>query len=321
MIYKTPDIEGTKIPCDWNEGNSLLDSNSFSYPTDRYVRTNDYEDCITKSKVLLSVSEDFNLKLVPGSDVALLIILQHLASKGYSLRMPINEYAQVDHFGSVFFSQLTKFNHADLFNNLSPLEVVYFSNPGNPTGFCLREQEILDVAKNNLNSIFIVDLAYIEFEYLFDYRVFKDINNVIFLRTFSKFFGGAGVRLGAVVYSKSSHFSDFFNMLNSKLIGVTQYKFIQDIHSKRVDHSKLAFEIKENLRKIVDIIIDNFGPVNHTISGNFVRLDFDSLSAKLEVKDFLDSKNMQVRDLSHFNDYAFSLRISYRHEALEALCV
>ena len=76
--------------------------------------------------------------------------------------------------------------------------IVFFSTPNNPTGNSVTEEEIRAVAETE--ALTIVDEAYAEFSgeslmYLAD-----EYPNVVFLRTFSKWAGLAGLRVGYGIF-------------------------------------------------------------------------------------------------------------------------
>lgn len=75
-------------------------------------------------------------------------------------------------------------------------KVIFLCSPNNPTGNLLNKDKILSLCKN-YNSIIIIDEAYIDFAKngsLID--EVKNNPNLIILRTFSKAWGLAGIRLG-----------------------------------------------------------------------------------------------------------------------------
>jgi len=79
--------------------------------------------------------------------------------------------------------------------------VIFVANPNNPTGTVVSKQELIDfTAQVPANVLLVIDEAYIEF--LSDAADFiSDIRrgqrpNLLLMRTFSKIFGLAGLRLG-----------------------------------------------------------------------------------------------------------------------------
>ncbi len=82
-------------------------------------------------------------------------------------------------------------------------EVVIFSNPCNPTGQILSAKDVLTLA-DNVEGLLIVDEAYMDFA---DESVITDASkrkNLMVLKTLSKSFGCASVRVGFAVSSKEN---------------------------------------------------------------------------------------------------------------------
>ena len=80
-------------------------------------------------------------------------------------------------------------------------KIVFIANPNNPTGTYLSKNEMLNLRKKLRSDILlVVDDAYFEFLRFNDFTsgldLFKNSNNVLITRTFSKIYGLAGLRLG-----------------------------------------------------------------------------------------------------------------------------
>lgn len=83
-------------------------------------------------------------------------------------------------------------------------KVIYITNPHNPTGTILTKQEQEELIKRVPKDIMVVlDEAYYEFvtnkEYPDSIALLKDFDNVCILRTFSKAYGLAGLRIGYIM--------------------------------------------------------------------------------------------------------------------------
>ena len=90
------------------------------------------------------------------------------------------------------------------FMDLVDVKVFFLCRPNNPTGamISLNETRSLCIAKNNL-SLVVVDEAYIEFsDELSATTLLDECPNLIVMRTLSKAYGLAGLRLGAVLASE-----------------------------------------------------------------------------------------------------------------------
>jgi len=80
-------------------------------------------------------------------------------------------------------------------------KIVFLANPNNPTGTYLKKNELLELRKKlKSNILLVVDDAYDEYMQKKDYasglKLFKKSKNVIILRTFSKIYGLASLRIG-----------------------------------------------------------------------------------------------------------------------------
>ncbi len=83
------------------------------------------------------------------------------------------------------------------------VKLVIFSNPCNPTGKIEAKKNIVSLAEKCPETIFVVDEAYMEFaEFKVQESLLKETEkyqNIVVLKTLSKAFGAASLRLGFVV--------------------------------------------------------------------------------------------------------------------------
>ena len=80
-------------------------------------------------------------------------------------------------------------------------KIVFLANPNNPTGTYLKKNELLQLRKKlRSNILLVVDDAYDEYIQKRDYasglKLFNKNKNVLILRTFSKIYGLAALRIG-----------------------------------------------------------------------------------------------------------------------------
>lgn len=81
-------------------------------------------------------------------------------------------------------------------NKKENTRIIFLCSPNNPTGNLLKKKDVLKVCEEN-DAIVVVDEAYIDFS--LDGSLINEITdhpNLIILRTFSKAWGLAGIRLG-----------------------------------------------------------------------------------------------------------------------------
>ncbi len=80
------------------------------------------------------------------------------------------------------------------------IQAVFLCNPNNPTGWVIEKNKILEIVEGYPDITFLIDEAFIEFcekESLLREATFYP--NLIVFRSFTKFFGLAGLRLGYLV--------------------------------------------------------------------------------------------------------------------------
>tara|TARA_B100000427_G_scaffold51488_1_gene39437 strand:+ start:68 stop:1144 length:1077 start_codon:yes stop_codon:yes gene_type:complete len=80
-------------------------------------------------------------------------------------------------------------------------KIVFLANPNNPTGTYLEKKELIKLRKKlRSNILLVIDDAYVEYirqkNYKSGLQLFKNKNNVLILRTFSKIYGLASLRIG-----------------------------------------------------------------------------------------------------------------------------
>src|SRR6476660_9488552 len=86
-------------------------------------------------------------------------------------------------------------------SNAKKANILYLDSPNNPTGFQFTKNELEQLIQE-FEGLVIIDEAYVEFA---DYSILdftKKVDNLIVLRTLSKSFGLAGLRIGYFVANK-----------------------------------------------------------------------------------------------------------------------
>jgi len=88
---------------------------------------------------------------------------------------------------------------SDLFPQMtSRTRLIAVANPNNPTGAVAEPDSLLEVARRAPQAAFLVDEAYFEFYGRTLLREWRNLPNLFVSRTFSKAYGLAGLRIGAL---------------------------------------------------------------------------------------------------------------------------
>ena len=180
-------------------------------------------------------------------------------------------------------------------------KIVFLANPNNPTATYLSALELKNLRKRlRPNILLVIDDAYEEYmlnkDYKSGFNLFKNKNNVFVLRTFSKIYGLASLRVGWGYGSKEivkalMKIKPPFNITKigelSAIESLKDKKFI----SKSIKHNKKWAEIfKLNLEK--------FNIITNKVSANFLLLHFDKCKVSAQkFKKKLEEKGIIVRSL------------------------
>jgi histidinol-phosphate aminotransferase len=147
-----------------------------------------------------------------GSEAIIKLLPQVLLKAGDEvivpkLTFPMFEVASKMSNGKVISSEMTPNLDIDLENIKSKTtkktKLIFLCNPNNPTGRVISKRKILDFVKSTTATV-LVDEANIEFGGKTVTREVKRLKNLFVLRTFSKGFGLAGLRIGFCVASEET---------------------------------------------------------------------------------------------------------------------
>ena len=81
----------------------------------------------------------------------------------------------------------------------SKTRMIFLSSPNNPTGNCIAADDVRALVESMPKAMVVLDEAYAEFADSSLVRLTSEYENVLVLRTFSKAFGLAGLRIGYAV--------------------------------------------------------------------------------------------------------------------------
>ena len=178
-------------------------------------------------------------------------------------------------------------------------KIVFLANPNNPTGTYLNKFELIELRKKlRKNILLVVDDAYAEYMKNLDYKsgldLFKNKQNVFILRTFSKIYGLASLRIGWGYGQKK--IIDALNVIKPpfNVNEVAQKAALESLK----DIKFISRSIKHNIiyaRKLKNFL-EKYNINSNEVSANFLLLDF--AKCKFKAKNFykkLKSKGIILR--------------------------
>jgi len=183
-------------------------------------------------------------------------------------------------------------------------KIVFLANPNNPTGTYLEKNELLMLRKKlRKNILLVVDDAYVEYMKNKDYnsglKLFKNSNNVIVLRTFSKIYGLAALRIGwgygpKKIIDAMNRIKPPFNSNTIAQLAAAAALNDKSFIKKSVKHN---FFWANKLRKI----FNNFNITSNKVSANFLLLNFKNCKYSANyIQKKLEHKGIIVRDMQSY---------------------
>ncbi|MDC3016466.1 histidinol-phosphate transaminase [Candidatus Pelagibacter sp.] len=160
-------------------------------------------------------------------------------------------------------------------------KIVFIANPNNPTGTYLTKNEVLELRKKlNKKILLVIDDAYAEYMKNKDYssglNLFKNKNNVFILRTFSKIFGLASLRVGWGYGSKK--IVDALNLIKPpfNVNGIAQLAATESLKDKSFINKSIRHNLfyARNIKKF----LKKYNIYTNSISANFLLLNFEKCS-------------------------------------------
>ena len=188
---------------------------------------------------------------------------------------------------------------------------IFLCNPNNPTSTYVTEMEVRDFLRDLPNDLFVVmDEAYIDYVDAKDFpdsmQLRREYPNLVILRTFSKFYAVAGVRVGYAIAHRDV--VDVLHRVRQPFIvsrlaeaaGLAALEFAHEI-------APLAKETSAERERVRDEVL-KLGFACPPSQANFLFVDLGSSDLDLFVA--LQRRKVIVRRLGQFGSTRNSYRIS-----------
>lgn len=294
-----------------------LDANENPYQTG-YNRYPDPDQRLLKEKIseLIDAQPD-QLFLGNGSDEAIDLLIRAFCEPGKdSILITEPTYGMYSVCAEINGVPIKKasltgdfeLNANDVLSNINEsTKLVFLCSPNNPSGNLLNQDEVLKVIRG-FNGLVIIDEAYIDFtndkgfvQYLTAYP------NLVILRTFSKAWGLAGLRLGIAIASK-----EIIRVLTKikypyNVNSVTQHLALDALQNEKLKNEWVTEIIKE--RESLKMELQKLSSVVEVFpsSANFLLVKFLDSSFVFST---LIKKKIIVRDRSNVQLCNGCLRIT-----------
>ena len=175
---------------------------------------NTYADNLRKALAELYGLGMDNFVAGSGSDEMLDVLFKTFTEWGDDCLVPYPSYSLYDYFaevngGKVTYSEMTEDFQLDVDDIVSSkAKIVILASPNNPTGNSFRRKDIEDILAG-FGGIVVVDEAYGEYSGGSMIPKVNEFENMVVIRTFSKVYSMAALRVGYAVANK-----DLAEMMN-----------------------------------------------------------------------------------------------------------
>ena len=278
--------------------------------------TNRYPD--SKSKLLRkAISKEFKCdfnKIIcgAGSDEIIQMICQLYINKNDEVVLPEFSFLMYRIYSKIVGAKIKlsketnfKISTENILKKVTrKTKIVFLANPNNPTGTYLNKFELITLRKRlNKKILLVIDDAYFEYMTQKDYvpglKLFKNNNNVFILRTFSKVYGLASLRVGWG-YGSKKIIDELYKI--KPPFNVNKIAQLSAIESLK-DYKFLKKSVKHNLNWSVKIkkFLENKNIKTNKIAANFFLLDFDSCKKSANyVAKKLENKGIILRSMENY---------------------
>ncbi len=241
-----------------------------------------------------------------ASDEAIMIIMQTYIEKGEEIVLPIPTFAMFRFYAQIVEAKIKDILYA---NNLTfptkkvldaittKTKLIVLCNPNNPTGTLIEKKDIIKIIEKagKNGALVLLDEAYYQYSEIEYLKLINVYTNLIIIRTFSKAYGMAGLRLGyiasnsEVIKNLSKSASPY--SVNSVAIVAASVAIEDDAYIKWYTH-----EVKR-AKTIMYEGLKNLNVKTYPTAANFLIAKFPNKSKEIEQK--LREKGILVRDRNY----------------------
>jgi len=239
-----------------------------------------------------------------GSDEIFDLICKAFVDPGDEALIPLPTFSMYEiacriNGGTPKFIELPNFEWRtlELAREMGAVKLAFMGRPNNPTGNSISIQGLNELLK--MGKLVVVDEAYVEFA---GYSIAKQApkkENLLVLRTFSKAFGLAGLRVGYAVGDPK--LIEILEMIRApfSINTLAQAAAIEALRDKRYLR-KVVTKVRKG-RAYLCCELSNLGMRVLPSDANFLMVDVSPLKTDApQICEFLAKRNILIRNLSNF---------------------
>lgn len=187
-------------------------------------------------------------------------------------------------------------------------DLIIFSNPNNPTGNLVSRESIIELLNAFPDIDIVIDEAYIEFADESVVDLIEQYKNLVVLRTMSKAWGLAGIRLGFLISCKSKIKEILKYDVPYNISSITQ-----KIGIIALNNSNIMLENIKEIKNERDILFDNLKMLEQETGGkilfykSYANFIYGESSIKDEIIQQLNIHGIYIRDFAGTNNFRISV--------------
>ncbi len=242
------------------------------------------------------------LMVTNGSDQGIDVILRAFLAPGDTMAVARPEFPMFGQIAGVLNAQIAgvpygegfRFPYEVFAEAITPrIRLAVVINPNNPTGTPVELDYIEGLLRDHPATPFLVDEAYFEFTGATIINLISQHPNLIVLRTFSKAFAMAGMRLGYIAAQPEliGQFLKIRGPFDANSLALAAAAAQIDTPQERIDRTE---ELMERSKPLVESFFESHGVVFHRGSANFFLVESSRRDAAVE---FLKAAGILVRPM------------------------
>lgn len=271
--------------------------------TPEYIATYPFKDPLVNKIAIHNNISNSNISVTAGSDEAMRLIFQCFGETGKNVVTVTPTFEMYDVYSKMFGMNHIMVEYEDDFTIdsekiLKAIDnetgIVILLNPNSPIGFVYNEKAIRKIIEkaDEVGAIVVIDEAYYYFNKTTYISLIKEYDNLLVLRTFSKLFSMAGLRIGYVAGNELlikyvENAESTFNVNNIAIL------FAMDL----LERPQLIEHLVEKELKGRQWLIKQLESVGYryvSMAGNYI-LFYPKRESK-EIVEMLKKENIWIRD-------------------------
>ncbi len=204
-----------RVKLDANEGSNYLLKDGFKIDSFKPNLYPDSDSTLLREKMSLYYGCNAeNIMVGNGSSEIINTVINAYCEKGDKVMSFVPTFSMYKTYCDLCSAEFIGVDSEDNFSqNIDKLieegklrnpKIVILCNPNNPTGYVTPVEDVVKLLDSVKNSLVILDEAYADFSETSAVNLINEYENLIVMRTMSKAFGLAGLRIGCLIANEKT---------------------------------------------------------------------------------------------------------------------